>query len=272
MTSLFPKRWSSRLVTKQSRDSTNDTTESISDAGTMIPSPIMEHTVIEEEEEEYPSEEVRQIKEESLRRDQALSNLLTGTSTRNIQQFSSSLSEPTKSILKSTSTIKTSSGGNQYFTASNYSRESRLSFSSISVRVYPVLIGDNPSVTQGVPLTIGWEHKEEEFFDNVEDYESSTHKSKPVASLQEMKFTELERAQIAKNLGYSDSKIHKIAHQVKFSTLTRKKKIIRTLHLDTMKSSVRRGLGKISDSSRNIFGAKQEEEEDSDDDGRDMAF
>lgn len=259
-------------MTKQSRDSTNDTAESISDVGTIIQSPIMEHAVIEEEED-YPSEEVRQIKEESLRRDQALSNLLTGTSTRNIQQFSSSLSEPTKSILKRTSTIKTSSGGNQYFTASNYSREStRLSFSSISVRVYPVLIGDNPSVTQGVPLTIGWEHKEEEFFDNVEDYESSTHKSKPVASLQEMKFTELERAQIAKNLGYSDSKIHKIAHQVKFSTLTRKKKIIRTLHLDTMESSVRRGLGKISDSSRNIFGAKQEEEEDSDDDGRDMAF
>mmetsp|Transcript_21458 Transcript_21458/g.52862 ORF Transcript_21458/g.52862 Transcript_21458/m.52862 type:complete len:272 (+) Transcript_21458:105-920(+) len=224
-------------------------------------------------------EEEAPVSSQEQQEQQELSSLLTATSDKQLSRIISSSSpqqkRPKKSILKSTSSISTKSG-NEYFTASSssISRDPKLSFTSISVREYPVLIGDNPSVTQGVPLTIGWEPQGDEAVYKIEDFESQ-HRAEPVSSLQEMKFTEEERAQIAKNLGYSESKINKIAHQVKFSTLTRKKKIIRTLHLDTMKTSFRRGLTTVSDSSRNIFGAKQDDDDsddDSDGDDRDMAF
>ncbi|KAL3931968.1 MAG: hypothetical protein SGBAC_011069 [Bacillariaceae sp.] len=216
-----------------------------------------------------------------------LSSLLTATEDCNLPGvvLSSSRSPaPLKGILKSTSSITVSSGGGggsssgMYFSSGHQIRESRLSFSSIRVREYPVLIGDNPSVGQGVPLTIGWEAEKEETYP-LEDFESN-HKAEPVSTLTEMKFTPEQRAQIAKSLGYSDHKINKIAHQVKFSTLTTKKKIIRTLHLDTMKTSFRKGMSVVSDSSRKIIIGKNqqdgdhEEEEENDDDGddREMAF
>jgi hypothetical protein len=222
-------------------------------------------------------EETRISKLEDSKRQEALSSLLTGTSVRRLTQVSSTSTrdKPQKSILKATSSISADSGHqNQFFTAPSGPKDTKISFNHISVRSYPVLIGDNPSVTQGVPLTIGWEHDQEESY-NVDVYESD-HKSEPVASLAEMKFSEEERAAIAKNLGYSDNKIHKIAHQVKFSTLTTKKKIIRTLKLDKMKKSVKRGMGKVSESSRKLLGGStsslDSEEEEESDDGRDMAF
>lgn len=274
VTALFPGRNPFKKAAKQSRGS-NSTDSVLSEDVEVLPNVIAEEgNAIIEEEEDVDEQEQKELQDQSHKEDEALSQLLTGASSRNLQRISSSRAsgKPKKSILKSVSSISESShGAGSYFTASNHSKESKLSFSSISVRVYPVLIGDNPSVTEGVPLTIGWEPSAEESF-AVEEYESS-HKAEPVSSLQEMKFTEQQRAQIAKNLGYSDNKISKIAHQVKFSTLTRKKKIIRTLHLDKMKASYKRGLTKASDSTRKIFGTnnQDEEEEDSGDD-RDMAF
>lgn len=252
VTSFFPgKKGLAEAIKPPPRDSSS--TDSISD----FP--------IEEEGEHAPE----------------LSSLLTATEDCNLPSVLSSSRSPAplKGILKSTSSVTTanSSGGSSsglYFSSSNQIRESRLSFSSIRVREYPVLIGDNPSVGQGVPLTIGWEAEKEETYP-LEDFESK-HKAEPVSTLKEMKFTPEERAQIAKNLGYSDHKINKIAHQVKFSTLTTKKKIIRTLHLDTMKTSFRKGMSVVSDSSRKkIIGKKpqdDDDEEEEDDDDRDMAF
>ena len=265
VTALFPSTGSLfKKSLKQPRRS-NSTDSILSEDVELLPEeggPM--HGIEEEADVGLESKELQQ------REDEALSSLLTGTSTRNLDQISSSRSKPKKSILKSTSSLSSDGGAHSYFSPSTHSKESKLSFSSISVRVYPVLIGDNPSVTQGVPLTIGWKpHKEENF--DLEDYESS-HRAEPVSSLQEMKFTVEQRAQIAKNLGYSDSKISKIAHQVKFSTLTRKKKIIRTLKLDKMRNSWQRGVTKLSDSTRKLLGTKDETEEDSDDGRDEMAY
>lgn len=251
VTSLFPGKGLTEAIKTPPRDSAS--TDSISDFAI--------------EAEEHAPE---------------LSSLLTATEDCNLPSVlsSSRRQAPLKGILKSTSSITTNSGGSSsglYFSSSNQIRESRLSFSAIRVREYPVLIGDNPSVGQGVPLTIGWEAEREESYP-LEDFESK-HKAEPVSTLQEMKFTPDQRAQIAKNLGYSDHKINKIAHQVKFSTLTTRKKIIRTLHLDTMKTSFRKGMSIVSDSSRKIIiGKKQQGDDgaaddyDDHEDDRDLAF
>ncbi len=50
------------------------------------------------------------------------------------------------------------------------STNSNVSFQNVSVREYPRCVGDNPSVSSGPPLTIGWEPvKTEEL--SIEDYE-----------------------------------------------------------------------------------------------------
>lgn len=144
-------------------------------------------------------------------------------------------------------------------------KKKELAFSSIAIREYPVLIGDNPSVGEGVPLTIGWNHEKELAY-GLEDYEND-HRSKP-KSLVDMKFSEEERAEIAKNLGYSESKIERIARRVKSSTLTRKKKVVKALHLDAIKENVNKRVTKISDATKRLRGVEEEEEDDRDE----MAF
>lgn len=152
---------------------------------------------------------------------------------------------------------------------STHSSKKQLSFASISIREYPVLIGDNPSVSEGVPLTIGWEHETETDY-GLDDYESE-HRAEP-KPLSDMKFSPEERTEIAKNLGYSETKIEKIAHQVKYSTLTRKKKMVKTLHLRGLRKSVNRAITRISDATMKMRGIEEQEDDESSDDRDEMAY
>jgi hypothetical protein len=45
-----------------------------------------------------------------------------------------------------------------------------VSFSSLEIREYEVVIGDHPCCTRGVPLSLGWEYSEAGFL-NLDDYE-----------------------------------------------------------------------------------------------------
>ena len=47
-----------------------------------------------------------------------------------------------------------------------------VSFSTVSVRIYDITIGDSPSVTTGVPLSLDWAFIEEESR-SLEDHETS---------------------------------------------------------------------------------------------------
>ena len=46
----------------------------------------------------------------------------------------------------------------------------RVWFDYLEAREYPIILGDNPSVTDGVPVTIGWK-PQRVFFGEVEDIE-----------------------------------------------------------------------------------------------------
>lgn len=39
-------------------------------------------------------------------------------------------------------------------------RKKRVYWGDLTVYEFPNLLGDNPAVSEGVPLTIGWEHEE----------------------------------------------------------------------------------------------------------------
>ncbi|KAL3924348.1 MAG: hypothetical protein SGILL_001100 [Bacillariaceae sp.] len=54
----------------------------------------------------------------------------------------------------------------------NNDNTSRIKFSTISIRSYAMILGDNPSVSNGVPVSIGWDHQDEVTCD-IQEYESS---------------------------------------------------------------------------------------------------
>ena len=54
---------------------------------------------------------------------------------------------------------------------SNDDRERRIvSFGHVEIREYPMILGDNPSPTDGIPITIGWKPQRQGIF-TVDQYE-----------------------------------------------------------------------------------------------------
>ncbi len=51
-------------------------------------------------------------------------------------------------------------------------RQSRVSFAHVNIREYERVLGDNPSVTSGPPLSIGWRHSPTLLTVSLDDYES----------------------------------------------------------------------------------------------------
>jgi hypothetical protein len=51
-------------------------------------------------------------------------------------------------------------------------------FSTIEVRTYPIIMGDNPSVSSGPPFTIDWDHLDAEEID-LSDYEILKPEKRP---------------------------------------------------------------------------------------------
>jgi hypothetical protein len=101
---------------------------------------------------------------------------------------------------------QTESGG-----STRQSRLKKVSFSNIEVRKYPLILGDNPSVRSGPPLSIGWEHDPATVvLESVEEYERRKCYRKTLV------MSRSEREAILFNLGYSRSEIAKnIRHVIK---------------------------------------------------------
>lgn len=55
------------------------------------------------------------------------------------------------------------------------SHDRTIRFSSIRIREYPYELSHNPSVSAGVPISIGWEH-ESEYSVDIENYDSTLRK------------------------------------------------------------------------------------------------
>eukprot|EP00550_Attheya_septentrionalis_P009398 CAMPEP_0198297598 /NCGR_PEP_ID=MMETSP1449-20131203/37375_1 /TAXON_ID=420275 /ORGANISM="Attheya septentrionalis, Strain CCMP2084" /LENGTH=253 /DNA_ID=CAMNT_0043998579 /DNA_START=31 /DNA_END=792 /DNA_ORIENTATION=+ len=52
-------------------------------------------------------------------------------------------------------------------------KTTKVSFSSVQVKLYPYILGDNPSVSKGSPLTIDWEPMAVRVYDSVDAYETA---------------------------------------------------------------------------------------------------
>ncbi|GAX12384.1 hypothetical protein FisN_1Hh318 [Fistulifera solaris] len=76
-------------------------------------------------------------------------------------------------------------------------------FSTITVREYPIMMGDNPAVSDGPPLTIDWEYNELPYLD-VEAFETVRRSRRTGKSLV---LSRKRRENILRNVGYQDVQI-----------------------------------------------------------------
>jgi len=91
------------------------------------------------------------------------------------------------------------------------SRETgRVGFSSVEFKEYPVSLGDNPAVSRGIPITIGWEPCGTYEFD-VDNYEDNRP---PRRMKTQLKMDSLHRLRLLKRMGYSQEEIKARVEQV----------------------------------------------------------
>ena len=80
-----------------------------------------------------------------------------------------------------------------------------LRFGVVTIREYPIIVGDNPSVSKGVPVSIAWDYISEVSFDCI-TYETARVKDSTGGrkrNQQEMFMTSTYRFDLLRNLGFS---------------------------------------------------------------------
>lgn len=97
-----------------------------------------------------------------------------------------------------------------------------VSFDKVVVREYPVDLGDNPSVSRGCPLTIGWDPVRHVEY-KVEDYE--VHKP-PKRANNEMFLSFVDRHGILKEGGFSAKEVTEMAIKVNDERIRRFRTVI----------------------------------------------
>ena len=98
-----------------------------------------------------------------------------------------------------------------------------IKFGTVTIREYPMVVGDNPSVTKGVPVTIAWEHLSEVSIDCIK-YETVRIKNSERGrkrNMQEMRMTAMYRFNVLKELGFS---LQERKAAMKEATITRKQR------------------------------------------------
>ena len=84
---------------------------------------------------------------------------------------------------------------------SNSDEKKKVSFGTVSVRDYDMILGDHPCCSYGPPMTIDWDYLEYEDL-NVDDYEFFRP---PRRSLRQMGINYYRRKRILSNNGYGDA-------------------------------------------------------------------
>lgn len=91
------------------------------------------------------------------------------------------------------------------------SKRAALCFGTVQVYEFPIVVGDNPEVSKGCPVTIDWEPKTtSEVEVNKYEYHKARRRSNNNArEKDELKLTEDERLQLLLDAGFSSAEIAK---------------------------------------------------------------
>lgn len=114
----------------------------------------------------------------------------------------------------------------------NNSNNKSVRFSIVEIRDYNLCLGDNPSVSRGVPISLDWDYDTEHSHE-FEEYESDRIVDRRTAP-NEMKRPSLQRVQLLKGLGYSRNEINeqaKCIHRIQEQRLNTRRKVERNEHI-----------------------------------------
>lgn len=90
-------------------------------------------------------------------------------------------------------------------------RKSKVSFSTVEVRHYERILGDNPGVSSGPPLSIGWNYYDDRTVRvPVDEYE---YYQNPCQDESDMLLSRYERESILESLGYSEKAVARAIRQ-----------------------------------------------------------
>lgn len=112
----------------------------------------------------------------------------SSTTTKNSKTITTS---PTKTKKKSSGKSSTTAKNSKTITSPptktkkiliDDNKKDKVSFSKIYIREYPIIVGDNPSIMTGVPITIDWVHVSEINFE-IDEYEELKPESRTMAQL-----------------------------------------------------------------------------------------
>lgn len=128
-------------------------------------------------------------------------------------------------------------------------------FDTVEIREYPYILGDNPSVTNGPPLSLGW-MSQSQFFVDFEEYDNA----KPAPrTTYEMRFDEMLRLHILQSSGHSLNEIIQATAAVRKEQELRRQSIqssMRAIRVEKTTRNVRsklQGLQTFSNISKNSF-------------------
>lgn len=125
------------------------------------------------------------------------------------------------------------------------SRDKSVRFSSVDVRDYSLCLGDNPSVTRGVPISLDWEYDEAQSYE-IDTFERDRCDDRRVSD--DLKLPSLQRVQMLKRLGYSRGEINERVKEVdivKDKRISTRRKAEREEHRKRLVRRVVKRVGKI---------------------------
>jgi len=125
-----------------------------------------------------------------------------------------------------------------------------VAFWTIAIREYDVIPGDNPSVSHGCPVSLGWDYSRE-LSVSVDDYEAS--KPQP-REMTELRATAIERDSKLSSFGFTRTEIQEAAKGAKIGRLQRIKTI------ETARA-VARYQELMEQANRKLFGGSRKREE-----------
>jgi len=120
------------------------------------------------------------------------------------------------------------------------SSKTKVTFSTLQIRTYETVLGDNPSCTGGPPLSIGWRYNPDHYDSTVDEYERKQdelyggpeirpldidlvlHRSERESILMKMGYTQQDLAEAVRRLNKAKSKRRQTVHNLPVTFLEEK--------------------------------------------------
>lgn len=105
-------------------------------------------------------------------------------------------------------------------------RRRKVSFSTVQIREYQLVLSDNPGASTGVPIGIGWDHNGDGIVLAVDRFEE-----RPRRSRHQFHMDQMDRAIMLKRAGYSNNEIKTARKEVDRARCSRRR-TLETLHFE----------------------------------------